>query len=313
MIRRQLHAARWLAKTLTDRLLNQCYKTHYHAVAKRVLHTPPIQPGKQPFTVLSMVHQRDVLPYLVALKSFVHYTQPARVVVVCDPTIGDAERSIFKAHVPHVELRRAEEFRDQRIPQGGTWERLFAISTYSPHGYVVQLDADTVTTGPLPEVLDAVRAGRGFVLGEEPSQQLVTLANTAELAKDWSEIHIQAVAEKTMVNAGLSCGRYVRGCSGFTGFPSDPNMSEKMFDYSTKMATLVGERWAEWGTEQVTSNYLVANAVGTQVLPFPDYSTPKGSAVGIRFFHFIGYVRYRNRLYAAATRTAFAQWSKPQL
>jgi len=297
------------AKALRSKITTAYHRARYFQTARRVLATPPLAVGNEPFTVLSMVHQRDVLPYLVALKSFAHYTRPQRVVVVCDPTIGDAERALFKAHVPHVELRQAEEFRDPAIPQGGTWERLSAISTYSPQGYVVQLDADTVTTGPLPEVLHGVRTGTGFVLGEEEQQQLVTLASAAELAKDWSDRHIQAVAEKNMVRAGLANQQYVRGCSGFTGFPADAQMRDKLFDFSEKMQALVGQRWAEWGTEQVASNYLVANATGTQVLPWPDYATPKGTAEGLRFFHFIGYVRYCSGLYAEVTRAAVAQWN----
>lgn len=274
----------------------------YERVVKGVLDTPPLQPGKLPFIALSMVHQRDVLPYLVAIKSFAKQANPQRVVIVCDPTIGDKERQIFKKHVPHVELRDAAEFRIPDIPVGGTWERLSAISEYVKNTYTVQLDADTITVAPIPDVVEAVGNSRGFVIGEDPGQPLLTLDDAATLSKDWNDKHIQAYSEKRMIEAGLSMNLYVRGCSGFTGFPVDVGMNGKMIDFSRKMRAVTQLRWGEWGTEQITSNYLVANSNDAKVLPFPAYRTPRGTLTDVRFAHFIGYVRFANDLYRQATR-----------
>ncbi len=287
---------------LKNKLNTKYQKWMYERVVKGVLNTPPLQPGKLPFIALSMVHQRDVLPYLVAIKSFAKRANPQRVVIVCDPTIGDKERQIFKKHVPHVELRDAAEFRVSDIPVGGCWERLSAITEYVKTAYTVQLDADTVTTGPINEVVSAVNANKGFVIGEDPDQPLLTLDEAAELSKNWSDKHIQAFAEKRMNKASLSMNLYVRGCAGFTGFPVDSCMQEKMLDFSRKMRSVSASRWSEWGTEQITSNYLVANSNGAKVLPFPAYRTPKGTLADVKFAHFIGYVRFANSLYRQSTR-----------
>lgn len=287
---------------LKNKLNTKYQKWMYEQVVKGVLNTPPLVPGKLPFIVLSMVHQRDVLPYLVAIKSFAKQANPQRIVIVCDPTIGDTERQIFKQHVPHVELRDAAEFRMPEIPVGGCWERLSAITEYAKTVYTVQLDADTVTIGGIAEVVNSVSTNTGFVIGEDPNQPLLTLGEAAELSKNWSDKHIQAFAEKRMNKAGLGMSLYVRGCAGFTGFPVDEHMRNKMIDFLKKMREISQSRWNEWGTEQITSNYLVANSNGAKVLPFPDYRTPKGTLKDVRFAHFIGYVRFANNLYRQSTQ-----------
>lgn len=293
-----------------NRLATDYQKPRYMEVARQVLQTAPLTPGDAPFMTLSMVHQRDVIPYLVAVKSFACHLRPERITIVCDPSIDEEARQIFRQHIPFVELRQAQEFQSEAHPKGGCWERLAAIASYSPEHYVVQLDADTVTVAPLPEVESAIRNRHGFVLGEKENQQLMTLAETEANAHDWSDRHIQSVSEKRMDSAGLSMNLYVRGCAGFTGFPSNGQMAEQMREFSSKMAQVALGRWAEWGTEQVTSNYLVANAEQTRVLPYPRYSTPERNIEDIVFFHFIGYVRYVNSLYRTKTLQVLPQLAR---
>ncbi|MGE5387000.1 MAG: hypothetical protein ACM3SV_14045 [Betaproteobacteria bacterium] len=288
-----------LPKRISKRLNLTLNKTLYARTTRGILSTKPLAAGDLPFMALSMVHKRDVLSYLVAIKSFAMHANPQRVVIVCDPSIGDAERHIFKQHIPHVELRRAEEFRHVAIPQGGCWERLSAISQYAPENYVVQLDADTVTVGAVPEVVSAIRGEHGFVLAEEPEQRIVTLEETAERARPWVSptVHIQGLAEALMVEAGLNQPLYVRGCAGFTGFPKTATMQAELFDFSVKMREKTNSRWSDWGTEQVASNFLVANAPGTTTLPFPMYGTPNKADDHTAFLHFIGSMRFINRMY----------------
>lgn len=296
---------------IKNKLVTEYQRSQYMKVASAVLQTPPLERGDAPFMALSMVHKRDVISYLVAVKSFARFERPSHITVVCDPSIDDDDRATFKRHIPFVELRQAEEFRHVQIPQGGCWERLSAITEYTRDHYVVQLDADTLSVAPLAEVRQAVQTQCGFVLGERADQPLLTLAQAAANARDWSSQHIQSVCEKRMNTAGLTGQLYVRGCAGFTGFPSDAGMQEKMFDFSTHMSAVVEGRWAEWGTEQVTSNYLVANARDTKVLPYPRYSTPETHIDDIAFFHFIGYVRFVNSLYRAKTKQALGLIAQP--
>lgn len=296
-----------LLNNIVQRARRDFFKWRYFQAARHVLNTPPQTIGSLPFILLSMVHKRDVISYLVAVKSFARYANPQRIVVVCDPSIEDADRATFRKHIPHIEMRNAIEFIDPRVPRGGCWERLLAISTYVGENYVVQLDADTVSVKPIPEVIKAIEGKTGFVLGEKIGQTIVSLAETKRLANDFikssGKTHIQDIAEVKMVELDRPASeRYVRGCAGFTGFPPTTAMRDKLFAFSIEMQNLIGERWSNWGTEQITSNYLVANAVGTTVLPFEKYSTPDATTDGTSFLHFIGYTRFVNAKYEKASQ-----------
>jgi hypothetical protein len=97
---------------------------------------------------------------------------------------------------------------------------------------------------------------------------------------------------------------YVRGCAGFTGFPPTPGMLNRLLQFSLCMSGKIGMgRWSAWGTEQVASNFLVANAAGTQVLPYPKYGTPDAMNEETAFIHFIGSLRFVNDKYEKTSRT----------
>jgi hypothetical protein len=296
-----------LVHSVVQRLKRDYFRWKYQKVAMQVLNTAPVARGDLPFVLLSMVHQRDVHSYLVAVKSFAHFLNPERIVVVCDPSITEEDRAVLRRHVPHAELRAADEFTHPSMPRGGTWERLFAISGFVRDNFVVQLDADTLTVKPVTEVAEAIRTGTGFVLGEAPETPLRSLALTREKAMPLLRpgAHVQTISESEMANVGLpENARYVRGCSGFTGFPRNADMQQRMIDFSQRMTGKLGADWKRWGTEQVTSNYLVANAHGTAALPFPKYGTPDCATGDTAFFHFIGSMRFVNNKYETTSRQA---------
>lgn len=296
-----------LVKNIVRRVKRHHFHWKFNNVSRLVLATRPLGCGDLPFLLLSMVQKRDVQSYLLAVKSFARFANPQRIVVVCDPSIDERDRATLLHHVPHIELHAADEFTHVDVPRRGTWERLFAISGFVRDHYVVQLDSDTLTIQPIPEVLHAINEGRGFVLGENADTTLLALAVTSENALPWlgPTEHIQDISEATLAQLGLpEQARYVRGCSGFTGFPRSCDMREQMVDFSRRMSEKLGTHWTRWGTEQVTSNYLVANASSTTVLPFPKYGTPDLATADTVFIHFIGSMRFANRQYEATARKA---------
>lgn len=293
-----------LASRITHRVRRDYYRWRYLQAARYILATAPLRPGTLPFILLSMVHRRDILSYLTAVKSFSRFASPKRIVVICDPSMDEADCALLMRHIPHIELRRASEFTHQKIPCGGTWERLFSISEYVTEEYVVQLDADTITCNAIPEVLNSIHSGSGFVLGESSNQRFLSLEETSANAKAilTPTAHIQTLSEAVMDDIGFAQNAlYVRGCSGFTGFPKTSFMRDNLLYFSEKMAEKLGHGWTRWGTEQVTSNFLVANASNASVLPFPKYSTPDVLSSDTAFLHFIGSMRFTNNKYEKTT------------
>jgi hypothetical protein len=297
------------AKKIYARLRREWHKHVFSNAIEKITQVRPLLRGQLPLIVLSMVQSRDTLPYLLALLSFTRYVNPERVVVVCDPSMSTKDLQILKTAVPHIELRRAEEFRHPELPIGGCWERLQAITQYAASAYVIQLDADTVTLSTIDEVYDAVAKGHSFVLGERARQQITSLEEARLFATPWQgpSLKIQGVAEFLMPEAKLSGQRYVRGCAGFTGFQRTPELIAPLLEFSNEMRRLTGTRWTEWGTEQVASNYLVANLESTAVLPFPDYGTPDMLDASPRFLHFIGSMRFESPAYTQTANRVIAE------
>jgi hypothetical protein len=297
-----------LPSRVERRLRQDWHRWRFATAARGARSLPPLPRGHLPYVMLSMVQTRDVDAYLVAAQSFARQVPPERVVVVCDPSITDADRIVLRASIPHVELVRAEDFRHPELPVGGCWERLQAMTYYAQSAYVVQLDADTVSSGPLPEVVEAIGSGSAFTLGEKPDQHRVSLAEASTNAAPWQRpnVHVQGLAEYMMAEARLSGSWYVRGCAGFFGLPQSDSALDEALAYSREMRRLLGERWKEWGTEQVTSNFLAANCEKFAVLPWPKYATPGRNAPKPVFSHFIGTIRFTSAAYRHAAAQAIA-------
>lgn len=287
------------------RLREGLNKWQFQRVLPCIRLTPPIMLGKTPFTLLSMVHHRDVDAYLLAAKSFAAALSPRRIVVVTDPSITEQDCRLLAEHIRGIEFIAAKDSRDQALPQGGCWERLIAISNAVDSDYVVQLDADTVTLDRLSEVSECIREGKSFVLATEDGQDFRTCQTAAKWSRDLLGVsqHIQLVAESVMDQLpDMEILKYVRGCAGFSGFAKNSFDTPKLVEFSQRMQHMLGVRWAEWGSEQVTSNFMVANARAARVLPHPKYCHPLKEKPGTVFLHFAGFVRYQTPRYAQVAR-----------
>ena len=138
----------------------------FNRAAIGILATPPVTlNGDLAVTVLSQLQHKDLLLYLIALKSFSRYIPMQQVVVINDGSLTRNDRSILQSHVNGIQIRNAAEFRAKSCPQGGCWERLLAIAKFSQHGYVIQLDADTITLGTPDDVVKNIADGYSFTIG----------------------------------------------------------------------------------------------------------------------------------------------------
>lgn len=176
-----------------------------------------------------------------------------------------------------------------------------AIVAENERHYVIQLDADTLTIGRPEEVLACVQAGRAFTLGTRSGREKVSLAEAAGLAAESPSEHVQNVAERALARYPDGARyRYVRGCAGFAGFPRGALSAAAVETFSRQMEDLVGAtKWREWGSEQVTSNFLVANLPDSLVLPVDRYPfwSPARRFMEPALVHFFGTFRFSGGMY----------------
>lgn len=241
--------------------------------------------------------------YLAAVKSFAQRLPPREVHVVDDGSLDASDRALLAEHAPGVIFHPLAECRDPALPAGGTWERLTAIAHLSEDRYVVQLDADTLTLDAIDEVAATISAGRSFSIGTWDNQAVEVASERARTARahlGTARPHIQVLAEAQFdrIGGGQALS-YVRGCSGFSGFAASTGKLDFIRERSRELHALLGDRWLEWGSEQVMSNLVVANQPAARVLPHPEYADCEKMRPGVtRFVHFIGTCRFRQGRYA---------------
>jgi len=269
---------------------------------KGILDTPPVKCDKaSEVASVTQLQHRDVFLYLIAIKSFSNFLPLRKVYVLNDGSLTAKDLSILKHCVPDITIMNIVDFRSEKCPEGGTWERLIAISKLCQEQYVIQLDSDTITIGDISEIREAVNEQRAFVIGTYDDQDLESIENRVEksnqrIVKSGSKQHVQIMAEANLDALPKDVFKsYVRGCSGFSGFPKAAFNQEYLETISDKIGQRLGkERWSEWGTEQFASNVVVANTSKPIVLPHPKYADcTKYVQSKTNFIHFIGYCRFR--------------------
>jgi hypothetical protein len=254
-----------------------------------------------------------LLPYLVAAKSFQSRLGRGRFVILDDGTLTASDGVLLRHHLGDPEIRAIGDVDTGPCPRGGTWERLLTILDLRAGNYVIQLDSDTVTLGDVGEINAAIEAGQSFTLRGGIDSEILPLAATSDLARHHAtpgRQHVQAAIEQAMVDVvipGQAELRYVRGCSGFAGFAPNPDGRGLAEAFSQEAERLLGRSyWSEWGSEQVTSNFVVANQPQSLLLPYDRYlnfwNEPVDPAAA--FVHFVGTYRFHRQAYQQAALDA---------
>ena len=286
-------------------------RARFDAGVRGVLATPPLVMREGPLTVVSQLRSPDVLAWLVAIKSAYPRLPGGRIVVVDDGSLTPADREALARHVPGVTVRPLADGQLDGLPRGGTWERLCVIAQECRDAYTIQLDADIVAMGPLDAVSAHVAANTPFALADSdvPGRRAARDIAAWNAARAAREDHVQNEAELTFAHAALPGGAYyLRGTSAFAGFPRGADILPGLRAFSDAMRAELGERWDAWGTEQVASNYAVANAGEAEPLVPPAYvnHTPGAALEEASLVHFYGTHRFWGGRYLAAARAAVA-------
>ncbi len=282
--------------------------------AKDILNTAPLRVEGDAPLFLSMLPRRDLIPYLLAIKSLYVEVKQGRIAVINERgiidqnSLTDDDLALLRYHVPGIEIIDFCAISTGRCPRGGTWERLIKIIELSKDNYVIQVDADTLVSGPIPEVIDCVRANRSFILGTDVGQTLSSAPEIAGMVQGWIKTYgwtapgICVTAEAALDRLPNATDKsYVHASSGFGGFARGAFSLADLEWFSLHMSSLIGAQiWHEkWGSEQIGSNYTLANAPAVTVLPFPKYATfePHLPLGEYAFLHHIGTYRYDGGVY----------------
>ncbi|MFP7753815.1 hypothetical protein ACLG6S_04025 [Thermodesulfobacteriota bacterium B35] len=288
---------------INERIFREC--------SKKILQIEPyrLASNHDGVCLLSQVQDKDITMYLLAVRSFFCHVNVSRCVVLGD-NLTEKNKKLLSRHIVGIEVRDVTEFQFPALPIGGTWERLYAISKYVQSDDVVQLDADTLTLKDLEIINRCIHSNRGFLLGTENGRE-IKIAGEAVAFADYQyqkgQDHIQILAERCLgIAAQLGYTKYVRGCSGFCGFPEKSFDADRLVELSDSFSQMLHDRWSDWGSEQFMSNLILSNLPETVVLPYDLYSVPARFSERSVFVHFIGYQRYQNTLYSKLTKRIIA-------
>lgn len=264
--------------------------------------------------LFSMIGTAVLLPYLVAVKSLHHHLRRGRVVLLNDGTLTASDRAILARHCDNPVILENADIDTGTCPKGNCWERLTAILDRRGSAFVIQLDSDTVTTGPVPEVIAAIEANRSFTLAGGHDEATHGFKSAREIAAIFhangpTTDHVQAQAEAALATLDdADEARYIRGCAGFAGFARSDAGRGLVTQFSQAMDARLGSTWRQWGSEQVASNFVIANDPDPLQLPYHRYVNhweeplPSDPA----FVHFIGTYRFARGNYKRCTRDAIA-------
>jgi hypothetical protein len=303
---------------LRDRIVHSSHvrrlaQMRFDWACRGVLETPPLRLGSAPVSVVSMVRTEHLRMYLLAIKSFARKVEVGHVVVMDDGSLTAEDKALILRHVPGVEIVFLPAIETAPCPRGGCWERLLFILDRTADRYVVQLDSDVLTLGALPAVAGAVAGNHAFTLSSGEGFSIVSFEDATARVAGEDPAALQTACEQALSSLGeadqLIGRRYVRGSAGFAGFPRGGATRAAAIAFSVAMQKRVGARWAGWGTEQVTSNHIVASLPDGQLLPWPDYAChyshiDPGEA---RLLHFIGSWRFSRGVYVRAGQRVIAQ------
>lgn len=300
--------------------LRRFLNTKKHGWLRDIRRTPPLTRDARGPIFVSQLASVYVDMYLLAVKSAALWVAPSRVVVLSDGSLTPSDLKLLRHHVPGLEVLRLEDVDVGPCPRGGTWERLTTCIALSRENFVLQIDSDTVTLREPRQVLDCIAENRSYTMSGcmsaepgDPSTRIMSWQEAADAraaeAQQTDSPHIQILSETNLVGLPQALGAcYIRGCSGFAGFARGAISEQQMYDFSSAMEQRLGARWHEWGTEQVSSNFLIANAPGGCVLEWPAYAGQMaGVTLASTMIHFTGEHRFNFGTYEMAASSIVTQ------
>lgn len=266
---------------------------------RRILQTRPIECKPGPLAIVSMVRRSDLQFYLLAVKSLYRRIGMGSVVVIADRDLDEASRSVLRRHVQPIEFVEIDSIDPGRCQRGGTWERLLYCLERSRREFVIQIDSDVLCTGNVTELNECIASNTSFCLSD--GMQVKPLAAWKEDGEASPSRHIVVEFERRGAELpDAEAVKYVRASSGFAGFARGCSERAAIEEFHENAKNVFGQRWLEWGSEQIGSNFAIANSPACLPLPWPKYSNYMGGELSCEnsLLHFLGTWRFQQGHYA---------------
>lgn len=280
-------------------------KLRFGRVARGVRNTPPITYREsKSVTILSMVGNDTVDMYLLAIKSFMKNFGYGNIEVINDGSLTEGDINVLHDHIPGVNISESSMIDTLNCPSYISWKRLFRAQQLAESSYVIQLDSDTLSLGPLVDVHNHVQSNTGFLTGSKRWNGPVDVEFLHGIVSQWKSTHVQARAENNFKYLSFfkNGTKYLRGCAGFAGYPKNFANVDNIAELSENIQYYVGEDWIKWGSEQTATMCLISKCQGSKILPWPyyqNYGMPFSSEkiASMNLVHFIGSNRFKDSEY----------------
>lgn len=293
-------------------------KLRFGKVARGVRNTPPITYREsKSVTILSMVGNDTVDMYLLAIKSFMKNFGYGNIEVINDGSLTEGDINVLHDHIPGVNISDSSMIDTLNCPSYISWKRLFRAQQLAESSYVIQLDSDTLSLGPLVDVHNHVQSNTGFLTGSKRWNGPVDVEFLDGVVSQWQSTHVQARAEKNFKNLSFfeNGTTYLRGCAGFAGYPQNFADVQTIVELSKSIQKYVGDDWLRWGSEQTTTMCLISKCTESKILPWPyyqNYGMPFSSenTRAMNLVHFIGTNRFKDSTYLKLSKVVIRDLSK---
>lgn len=273
-------------------------KARFQKAARGIAHTKPLEmSGDQPL-FLSLVSHDDVHAYLVAIKSIYPSFNTGRASIIDDGTLTSEDYATLRHHVPSIEFIKSADIKlHPDTPQYIVWRRLGHILDCVADNYVIQIDSDVIALGYLDIAVEAYRKGASFILVNKVHPGTLNFTDFSNWldSMNWTADTLQLGVErqlKTLENANQR--RYVRGTAAFAGWAPGTASRADAEHFSAEARGLIGDKWLGWGSEQTTTNYLLANSTELDLLEYPLYvnNQPNLDVEDALLVHYVGTYRF---------------------
>lgn len=130
-----------------------------------ILETPPVPHRADGVAIVARIGTREVLPFLVALKSLHGRLGRGRPVILDNGTLDGADRTILAFHCGDPEILPPRAVSLGGFPSAGDWEPWLAAFDRRRGEYWLLLDPLAVVVESVPQIEQALAANRSLSTG----------------------------------------------------------------------------------------------------------------------------------------------------